>query len=237
MPLTKYFHTQSAALARLLKRVRRRPSVGDVHDLRVATRRARAALWVLRKSSPEPRVKSLNRRLRKMGKALGAVRELDVAIKDAKAYGLDPAPLKARRSAERKRLRRALMGEKTKELLRGMASVAETMKRHPAQKSPKPLAELRRKLAPWGAAAPPKEARLHELRIAVKKTRYALEALGKPVKPLKALQDALGKTHDLAVLQGHLGPSAAAQRDLRRYAAKSMRLARPALRSTLRQAF
>ena len=42
---------------------------------------------------------------------------------------------------------------------------------------------------------------LHEFRIALRKARYALEALGKPVDPLVRLQDHLGRAHDLQLLR------------------------------------
>ena len=51
-----------------------------VHDLRVAIRRLRAAMAILRRSAPSAKLASANARLREFQRALGAAREWDVLI-------------------------------------------------------------------------------------------------------------------------------------------------------------
>jgi CHAD domain-containing protein len=56
-----------------------KPTKSSVHDLRVAIRRARSVLWIARYDQKIHGLKKINRRLRKLNRKLGRVRELDVA--------------------------------------------------------------------------------------------------------------------------------------------------------------
>ncbi|MGD0017952.1 MAG: CHAD domain-containing protein [Candidatus Limnocylindrales bacterium] len=64
----------------------------DLHDMRVATRRMRAAWRVFDDAFKPGRTRKLRRRLRILSDRLGAVRDLDVLIDGLEAYrlGLDP---------------------------------------------------------------------------------------------------------------------------------------------------
>src|SRR5690348_12411410 len=121
--LLNYFETQRATLDDLALRVVRKPSRSAVHKLRITTRRSRATLWVLRHSSPVLTYDRLNHRLRKLSHVLGSVRELDMAIKDAKKFNLDPTELKSKRKARINVLRRHLKKKRLQKLSREMASV------------------------------------------------------------------------------------------------------------------
>jgi CHAD domain-containing protein len=64
----------------------------DLHDMRVGTRRMRAAWRVFDDAFKPSRTRNLRRRLRIVADRLGAVRDLDVLTQDLEAYrvGLDP---------------------------------------------------------------------------------------------------------------------------------------------------
>ena len=84
--LVEFIETQAKIISHLTPEVSKKPSGNSVHSLRVAIRRTRAVLWCSHHSSANLHFKKLNERLRKLGRALGRVRELDVAIKDANHY-------------------------------------------------------------------------------------------------------------------------------------------------------
>ncbi len=214
--LYQYAKTQKAAMAPLMAEVRRKGGVNAIHELRLATRRTRALLWVLRHGSPPLRFKVLERDLRGLGRGLGAVRELDVAIKGAQVYALDPAALKVRRGKALREAQKLLNGKRRRRLSRQITEVIDRLVAQRALSADPVVALLHDRIAPWGGAPLPRAEVLHRLRIAVKKNRYALEALGRPVGKLKKLQDVLGKAHDLEMLQGFLGSNALIKKDLSR---------------------
>jgi CHAD domain-containing protein len=61
--------------------------IEDVHDMRVATRRMRSALRLLDHYYKPKATKSFNRKLRRVARALGGVRDLDVMIVAFEKYG------------------------------------------------------------------------------------------------------------------------------------------------------
>lgn len=76
-------------LARMLKEeagVRKGEDVEAVHDMRVATRRMRSALRIFSPYYERTKVKALVRRLRKVARELGEVRDLDVFRLKTEAY-------------------------------------------------------------------------------------------------------------------------------------------------------
>lgn len=68
--------------------------IEDVHDMRVATRRLRSTMRLLEDYYKPKATRSYNRALRKIARALGAVRDLDVLIEDIQKFKdtLDPEP-------------------------------------------------------------------------------------------------------------------------------------------------
>jgi len=194
-----------------------------VHQLRVATRRLRAALRLFAPVLP-PRVAAHARaELRSLGRAIGAVRDLDVlgAAVMARAARLDPAlrhalgPLGVaihdERATAHAALGATLDGRRFHRLLDGLAAFAES----PAPaRGDVPLgaiaADLVRPLLrdalragrALGPDAPP--AVVHRARIRVKRLRYALEtlrglggpAVRKTTVRLARLQERLGEHQD-----------------------------------------
>jgi CHAD domain-containing protein len=198
-----------------------------VHQARVASRRLREAVPVL--AAGLKRGKKAERKIRKVTRALGTVREMDVtmlildelarrseiprnALEDVRAHVL----------AERDR-RRGIMNDRLRELntpklSRRLNEVAVDLTTAPGAAWRETLVarvNLRAKrLASAISAAGQIYApdRLHQVRIATKKLRYALELAADSRTPgarplvstLKRAQEILGRLNDLNVLQGHV---------------------------------
>jgi CHAD domain-containing protein len=198
-----------------------------VHQARVASRRLREAVPVL--AAGLKHGKKAERKIRKVTRALGTVREMDVtmqildelarrseiprnALEDVRAHVL----------AERDR-RRDIMNERlhqlnTPKLSRRLNEVAvdltvsdtaawrETLVSRVSLRAKRLTAAIR---AAGQIYAPD---RLHLVRIATKKLRYALElavdsrtTAARPlVAALKRAQEILGRLNDLHVIQGHV---------------------------------
>ena len=196
----------------------------ELHDMRVATRRLRAALKLYSDVLPK-RSERYERDLRWVGGALGEVRDLDVHLQrlseEASANGevLEEivALLRERRVEARRRMLEALDSNRYERLL---ASFSGTLRRG---RSPTPTApvleaapdllrdrykKVRKRANTLREDSPPEH--FHELRKKGKRLRYALEPLqeiyGKPaqkmVKLLKEIQDDLGDHQDLIVAAG-----------------------------------
>ena len=217
---------QLARVTRLL----RKAGEGDVtavHQARVASRRLREILPIL---ELDPGVsRKLGKRLRKVTRTLGPVRELDVLI----TLGRDwkEANPRERRALARvteniqnerthadsheavasaaKRLGRA--ARKLEKISRDLKDVDRTRSRRRAWQWALEARVARRAVAldeamtEAGAVYLPE--RLHRVRIAVKKLRYAVELLlesraggNGALKALKRSQDTLGHLHDLEML-------------------------------------
>lgn len=61
-------------------------NIEDVHDMRVAIRRMRSTIRLLKPYVKRKHIRAYNRDLRRLGRALGAVRDLDVMIGQIQAY-------------------------------------------------------------------------------------------------------------------------------------------------------
>jgi CHAD domain-containing protein len=198
----------------------------SVHQARVATRRLREALPVLRTSLDDHALGRAERQVRKMTRALGPVRELDVAL----AHLDELAATNLVSSRALARLRQAIARERfarRRELLAAITPGKMERLRHRLGRAgegqdapPPPTAALdeshvqvvrrARRLASavefaGGLYLPD---RLHAARIAAKKLRYALEIERElqrskstaRVSQLKRLQDLLGRMHDNEIL-------------------------------------
>ena len=233
-----FIRQRLGALSRTLPPARA-GDVTAVHQARVATRRLREALPLIARGSSLQKHK---RRVRRLTRALGPVRELDVALltldefADAKGTASsrsgrqDDVPragvLSLRQSIRHERTRMQVDMQRTIDRTRlaklGAKLVAAARKRDkegpsPRSVDPKQLAaardraarraeRLRVKIANAAAIYLPE--RLHDVRIAAKKLRYALEIVRDlsrsrataRIRTLKRAQDLLGRIHDLEVL-------------------------------------
>ena len=191
----------------------------ELHDMRVATRRLRAALRVVSPAlAPQARDRFTDG-LRRLGRLLGAVRDLDVQVERARAV---PAAflrhLQERRETARARLRRGLDRAPYLGLLADLDRFAEGAARgetppqaldpvgpHAAAAIARAFRRLRR--AGRAAEARPTASALHEARIRAKRLRYALEFFAEAggadaaelVERLTEIQDLLGAHQDAVV--------------------------------------
>ena len=198
-----------------------------LHQMRVATRRLRAALSVFHEALGVRRARRLRADLRRFGTALGAVRDLDVQIArlDAgprrgtiridEALGLYRAFLQARREKARLALLHGLSGERYRGFVHTFRGVLEERGGTRAGREDAGAAGARivrkrlRKALRGGRrlTALSGDAGLHAERIRLKRLRYACEFFADLLGPeatrfaarVTELQDALGEQHDAVV--------------------------------------
>jgi CHAD domain-containing protein len=201
-------------------------NVKAVHQARVASRRLREVLPVVGLPAGERRLRPAIQRVRRITRALGPVRELDVTLELLDELSVHhPARIPAIRlvrrgvTAERERrknaLHAALDGKQAERALDAVARVVDRLAattddgswRHVlGARTLERSNVLESTMEDVGLLFDP--TRLHAVRIAAKKLRYALEmadearvAVTAPlVKILKGLQEQLGRLHDLQVL-------------------------------------
>lgn len=202
---------------------------GQIHDLRVLSRRLRAALSVLQRLSLHVPLDEQRKALRQLTKRLGPVRSLDVSLQLLKSR-LKQSPL--RKVADlspvlkvlKKRREKALKAlEKyrcsppysvlwnfcmNKEILSALdlTNFSELLELRLGK------ATLRLLKAYEKYDLDPRMSRLHRLRIQLKKWRYLSEIRSDCIGPhvpetmdrAKEVQDQLGRLHDLEVLRDEL---------------------------------
>lgn len=222
---TQLLSRRAAALKRHLPEARDGDHHG-VHQARVASRRLREALPVLSVGVKGTKSKKALGKIRRLTQALGTVRELDVTLHLLdELTARDTLPrqsLEAVRShvvSERER-RRAVMLKRLAhvnldKLDRRLLTAAAVLDGSDSQAWRDALAArlvrrckaLTRAMADAGQLYAPEP--LHQVRIAAKKLRYAMEvandagakAAAAPLRAVKRVQDTLGRLHDLQVLQ------------------------------------
>ena len=201
-----------------------------VHQMRVATRRLRAALRMFRPALPPGIEDVLVPPLRELMRGLGQARDLDVLVAEivspvSRAIPDDPrltdlaGAITNRQYAARNAIRHML---RQPEYGRLLLTAGRLLHQAPFVEAPMPddeanflipfadrrLRKLLRRIHELAASArvdyPPT---LHELRIAIKRLRYAIEFFGAlipgksgnvVIKRLAGLQDELGQLNDLA---------------------------------------
>ncbi|MGC8635185.1 MAG: CHAD domain-containing protein [Candidatus Limnocylindrales bacterium] len=206
----------------------------DLHKMRVATRRMRAAWRVFGDGFRRGRVRRSVAGLRTLAALLGTVRDLDVLIDALEAYGarLEPAeheelrPLVEAWRRERQRARTALVryldSAGYRRFVEEHIAFVETVGRDAIPGGPTDPRRVR-DTAPsrlWTAYEGVRAydgvlrwadlATLHQLRIAGKRLRYAIEFFREPLGPdagmlverVTGLQDHLGLLHDADVAAG-----------------------------------
>lgn len=201
--------------------------VRAVHQARVASRRLREALPIIGLPAPASQLRRVRRSVRRITRALGPIRELDVSMallgEIASAH---PAQLRAvvatrarvgdEREARRRLMLRELSEREVTQTLARLDSVDSYVE--PASSEWRRALATRTLARAVALATAIDEAgvlydldRIHAVRIATKKLRYALELAGETraaatarlLRQLKATQDHLGHLHDLQVLKAH----------------------------------
>lgn len=200
-----------------------------VHQARVATRRLREAVPVLGAGGAASQAGKARRKIRRLTRALGSVRELDVAlhlldelargervprmaVEEVRAHVL--AERDERRAGMLKRLDRVDADKLSRRLSNVAAGVADGGdEAWRTVLSTRLLKRSRRLSETIGAAGQLYQPdRLHDVRIAAKKLRYGLELAsegGAPaaaplVRTIKRAQDLLGRLNDFHVLLTHV---------------------------------
>jgi CHAD domain-containing protein len=204
--------------------------VTSVHRARVASRRLREVLPVLAEAAGSPELDRAGKDVRRITRALGPIRELDVALghlqeigprtgASARALGI----VRHHLTEERQAHRRAMLDVITPSAAARLRARLATSDARQGQSAPDHQAELRAarlraarramrlraQIRRAGGLYQPEQ--LHMVRVAAKKLRYALEvdrelsrsrAIAR-IDRIKALQDALGEIHDFEILLEH----------------------------------
>lgn len=201
-------------------------SVDSIHDMRVASKRLREALRVLRPALPEDSRKLMLQEVEELNDSLGAVRDCDViaevfaALAEGNKQARDLSALCAELKKQRRRYHRQFvrfLGKLDDEgfAIRYAAAMAEMASRTP-EGQPTVISfaaeavqeRLQDVVANWQAARRPnKIVPFHRQRIRVKKLKYALEPfltlLPRDLAPLydwiADLQELMGLVHDCDV--------------------------------------
>jgi len=204
-----------------------------LHDMRVAGRRMRAALGLFAPYLPK-RAEALRRELGRLGRVLGAVRDLDVQLgqlaawrraanaSESPSFDAIEAVLVRKRQVARYRLLEALDGKRYTRLTdrlctflrRGPLRRPATGRSSARLVAPELIGRRYRKTRRAGdeltRESSPTE--FHALRIRAKGLRYALEfhqplydgEVAAMIECLTGLQDLLGEHQDAVVAAGHL---------------------------------
>jgi CHAD domain-containing protein len=205
----------------------------ELHDMRVATRRMRAAMKIFEGALPV-RARALRDSLKWVAGALGEVRDLDVQLGHLEDWVSEAAPenqeplmaLRAVLGGQRAKARKAMLRVlDSRRYARLIASFASFLQKGPSRRAAgarqpimeaapdlvrKPYRKVRKLGDPLTEESSGEE--FHELRKKGKRLRYALEFLsgiyGEPIKefvgPLRDLQDVLGDHQDAEVATSHL---------------------------------
>lgn len=216
--------------ARMLKHepgTRLGEDIEELHDMRVATRRMRAAFRLFGESYAKKAIKPLLKGLRATGQALGPVRDLDVFMEKLEQYrqtlpeeeqaGLQPLfnMWDRKRQSGRQKMLDYLDSKKYKKFTQKFLEFVKTeeLGAKPIPDKVPPVPYQLRHIAPGLIYSAYKEVRayetvldsapietLHRLRISFKRLRYTLEYLQEILGPE-------GKTvvEDVKAMQDHLG--------------------------------
>ncbi len=200
----------------------------SVHAARVASRRVREALALMQASQTAVNTRKLLRRVRRVTRVLGRVRELDVggSVLDemAQAHPEIMGEVQTAKGwlAETRHGRAQAFGniggrfqhklERT--LYAKLEQLANEAELHWQPAIAAQVARRRRRVlrASEAAGSIYVPERLHAVRIAVKRLRYAVELAAelngsnakRLLASLRQIQGVLGRMHDLQVLMGHL---------------------------------
>ena len=200
--------------------------IEPLHQARVATRRLREILPLCACEVPGGLANRTLRRVRRVGKALGDVREIDVSIDVAEeiiqAGNVNTAAgrhlqqhLQNEREERRARMLDRLSSVNVRKLERDLADVARVLGMRQQTDGWAQMLAVRMERRSEGVRRAVGEAgalyisdRVHRVRIVTKKLRYTLELAGDTgeartrdaVRDLKEIQEVLGRLHDLEVL-------------------------------------
>ncbi len=201
--------------------------VEHVHDLRVWSRRAVAALELYAEFLPPRRIARLKRQLKNLRKAANQARDCDVLIQILSSEPHSPQTRDWLKQVRRERAKaqtpiRLAYGRFTRKrrFERRIGELLRRTRRRLPEEEPQFGVWARARLKPiverFFAAVPPDDAeleQLHRFRIRGKDLRYAMELLADAFPPafkeqlypmIEAIQEKLGPVNDLAAAQARL---------------------------------
>ncbi|HLH32165.1 MAG TPA: CHAD domain-containing protein [Terriglobia bacterium] len=212
------------------QKARAKGSEKAIHGLRVNTRRCIAVLDLAQALSRRDGIPKLQHRFKKVLKGMGALRDIQVQLE--KVSGIPETPLiaefkerlKSREQRELKRLHDQLtrdtknrLSKNIKRLLSELSDAEESFTNSRVQRAVERVLISRRNQFQkaerrFRRLVPSDEEALHEMRIALKKMRYVVEAalplLGESAKErarqMRALQQLMGESRDLEMLRAEL---------------------------------
>jgi CHAD domain-containing protein len=226
------FFAQWEELLRLRRAVLKTSDPDDIHDLRVASRRFRAALELFYPFMPKGPKTALRKSVRKLTRTLGGLRNVDEAElffrsltnADKQADNTLLRALSELRAAELKRIRKTLKGFDHRHLDRSVREMVAGLNEDSISKlssisllayfsevSIRLYMPIHQLLA--GSTEPEHETSRHALRIAVKKWRYFFELVAtildrdytQFLELLKEYQSLLGRMNDIKEFRVLLG--------------------------------
>ena len=215
--LKSFVKNESVAFTSLAEKTADCPKRKRVHDLRVSIRKMRSVID--------------EEALKKLGKTLGEVRDLDVAIRNAKAYNLDNSDLKKERKHLRKKVSKSLRPKKLHKLNLKVKSATNQVNQHPDV--PARAQKMIKRLHEWEHPLDTEE--LHPFRKTIKEVRYLLEATGQKTDYLINLQEHLGKVHDLEVFARFYEKNPTIEKEREVVIKESKKLTNPAIKRALAQ--
>jgi CHAD domain-containing protein len=197
-----------------------------VHRMRVATRRLREVLGVFREGKDDSEVRRHLKKVRRLGRALGACRSLDVSrqLLQKRFTAADPATARCatlKMDGDRKKCEKALRRELEASDFQGLrrdlerfsrdfSAEKKSVARYLEKAVKKRKKDFRKNLSRFDLSV---TARMHKIRIQLKKIRYLCEiaaqcgdaASRRALKIFKRIQTFLGDWHDAVVLADFLG--------------------------------
>jgi len=201
----------------------------ELHDMRVATRRMRAAMSIFKPALP-PRFFTLRDELKWIAGALGTVRDLDVQMewltslradtdwRDSTAVGPLVEDIVEARTVARSELLEAMASERFTDLIdsmmtslrqgdEGVGDAATPIRKHTVEVLRKRNRKFRKPASKLKRGSPAEE--YHAVRIAAKRLRYSLDSFlpalprrqraTRMVDAMKQVQELLGQHQDCAV--------------------------------------
>ena len=212
------------------KRAHAKASEKSIHDLRVNTRRLIATLELARSLSHRRDIEKLQRRCKKILKSMGPLRDTQVLLENLSTLrGMtlisDFKKTLERRErkeiddirSELKRSRKQDLSKRLDDVRLELARVHESLGANKVRHSIERALNLRRNeflraARKFHRSEPSNEDLLHEMRIALKKLRYALEAaqplfghsVQERLKQMHEFQQLMGDSRDLEMLRAGL---------------------------------
>lgn len=209
-------------LRRLLEKAGEETQVETVHHLRTHIRRVESLLQAL-PAEPFKGQRKLLKRLKRLRRRAGRVRDLDVQLAALTSFSRNHAAsaqqqlqrrLEQKRSRQAGKLRRRLAPSRLRKLQRGLQAAADHLQAAAQRVGPaarrRTAADVHRRFLRMKRPLPAlTDDEVHTCRIQCKRLRYRLEAMGDDARAhamiaaLKQIQDAVGAWHDWLTLTGN----------------------------------